>query len=86
MKSKVVMQFELRMGAADRIREVADVTVDPSLENVEGADIIVAGGYKFDGAFMDRVGPSLKLIAKPGIGPGFRDPYDARVPDRSAWS
>lgn len=68
MKSKVVMQFELRMGAADRIREVADVTVDPTLENVAGADIIVAGGFKFDGAFMDRVGPSLKLIAKPGIG------------------
>ena len=40
MKPKVVMQFELRMGATDRIREVADVIIDPKLDNIADADII----------------------------------------------
>lgn len=68
MKLKVVMQFELRMGATDRIREVADVVIDPTLEQAVGADIVIAGAGKFDAAFMDKAGPNLKVIAKPGIG------------------
>ena len=68
MKLKVVMQFELRLGATERIREVADVVIDPTLEQAVGADIVIAGGGKFDAAFMDKAGPNLKVIAKPGIG------------------
>ena len=69
-KVKVVMGFELGMGAADRIRQVADVTIDPKFENAAGADIIVLGGYpkRVDGAFMDQIGSNLKQLAKPGIG------------------
>lgn len=62
------MQYELRLGATDRIREVADVVVDQTLEQAVGADVVIAGGGQFDGAFMDKVGPNLKAIAKPGIG------------------
>lgn len=62
------MQHELRLGAADRIREVADVVIDQTLEQAVGADVVIAGGGQFDGAFMDKVGPNLKAIAKPGIG------------------
>ncbi len=68
MKPKVVMQFELRMGAADRVREVADVVIDQKLENIEGADVLVIGGAKTDGTMMDKAGPNLKLICRPGIG------------------
>ena len=68
MKPKVVMQFELRMGAADRVREVADVVIDPKLENIAGADVLVIGGYRTDGELMDRAGENLKLICRPGIG------------------
>ncbi|MEM7127619.1 MAG: NAD(P)-dependent oxidoreductase [Chloroflexota bacterium] len=70
MKTKVVMAFELGMGAADRIREVADVTIDSTLESAPGADVVVFGGHpsRVDGAFMDSLGPNLKQLAKPGIG------------------
>jgi len=67
-RPKIVLQMELRMGATDRLREVADVIIDPKLENVAGADVLVPGPGKIDAALMARVGPSLKLIAKPGIG------------------
>lgn len=70
MKAKVVMGFELPMNAGKRIREVADVTVDPTLESARDADIVVVGGRpsRIDGAFLDALGPNLKQIAKPGIG------------------
>jgi D-3-phosphoglycerate dehydrogenase len=62
------MQFELRLGAADRLREIADVVVDPKLENAEGADIFIPGGSRVDGALMDHLGPKLKAVCRPGIG------------------
>lgn len=68
MKQKVVMQMELRFGATDRIREVAEVVIDPTLEQVADADVIVAGSVYCDGVMMDKAGPNLKAIAKPGIG------------------
>jgi D-3-phosphoglycerate dehydrogenase / 2-oxoglutarate reductase len=68
IRPKIVMQMELRMGATDRMREVADVIIDPTWESVAGADVIVPGPGQVDAALLDRVGPSLKLVAKPGIG------------------
>jgi D-3-phosphoglycerate dehydrogenase len=67
-RAKVLLQMELRMGATDRLREVAEVRIDPNLETVAGADVLVPGPVRVDAALMDRIGPSLKLIAKPGIG------------------
>lgn len=67
-RPKIVMQMELRMGATDRLREVAEVVIDPTLENAAGADVLVPGGVKVDGELLDRLGPNLKLVAKPGIG------------------
>lgn len=68
MKSKIVMQFELRFNAADRLREVAEVIVDPKLEQAEGADIFIPGGVRVDAALLDRLGPNLKAVCRPGIG------------------
>ena len=68
MPVRVVMQNELSMGAADRVREMAEVVVDPGLEQVSGADIVVAGGAAIDAAFLSRAGNRLKMVATPGIG------------------
>ena len=46
MPIRVVMQSELPMGASERIREMADVVVDPDLDPGAGADIVgVVGGW-----------------------------------------
>ncbi|MEZ4657950.1 MAG: hypothetical protein R2911_10290 [Caldilineaceae bacterium] len=69
MKPKVAMQFALRLGALERIQEVADVVIDPTLAGeAVGADALVLGGKARDGEVMDRLGPNLKVIARPGIG------------------
>ena len=68
MAVKVVMQSELPMGATDRIREMAEVVIDPDLDPGAGADIVVAVGGKVDAEFMTRAGRRLKMISTPGIG------------------
>ena len=44
MAVKVLMQSELPMGATERIREMAEVVIDPDLDPGAGADIVVAVG------------------------------------------
>ena len=69
MSIKVVMQRELPMGAAERIREMAEVVIDPDLDRGHhGADIVVVVGGRVDAEFMTRAGRRLKMIATPGIG------------------
>ncbi len=71
MQVKVVMQLELPMGATERLRDmagVAEVVIDPELEAVAGADIVVVGARKIDAEFMAKAGNRLKMIATPGIG------------------
>ena len=68
MAVKVLMQHELPMGATERIREMAEVAIDPDLDPGAGADIVVAVGGKVDAEFMTRAGGRLKMIATPGIG------------------
>lgn len=68
MPVKVVMQSELPMGATERIREMAEVAIDPELDPSAGADIVVAVGGSVDAEFMTRAGGRLKMVATPGIG------------------
>ena len=68
MPVKVVMQSELPMGATERIREMAEVAIDPDLDPGAGADIVVAVGGSVDAEFMTGAGGRLKMIATPGIG------------------
>ena len=68
MSIKVVMAYALPMGAAERIREMAEVVIDPDLGPTAGVDIVVVGGQRVDGEFMTRAGSRLKMIATPGIG------------------
>ena len=68
MSIKVVMQSELPMGATERIREMAEVVVDPDLDPGAGADIVVVVGGRIDAEFMASAGERLKMVATPGIG------------------
>ena len=68
MPVKVVMQSELPMGAAERIRGMAEVVIDPDLDPSAGADIVVVVGGSVDAEFMTRAGSRLKMISTPGIG------------------
>ncbi|MCY4589585.1 MAG: hydroxyacid dehydrogenase [Alphaproteobacteria bacterium] len=68
MPVRVVMQYELPMGATGRIREMAEVVIDPDLGQVADADILVVGPQPVDAAFLDRAGERLKMVATPGIG------------------
>jgi phosphoglycerate dehydrogenase-like enzyme len=38
------------------------------MDRLEGVDVTVIGNLQTDGPFMDKAGPNLKLIARPGIG------------------
>lgn len=68
MKPKIVMEFELGMGAIERLREIGEVLVDPGLENAAGADVIIPGRTRMTGEVMDKIGDNLKMIARTGIG------------------
>lgn len=68
MPVKVVMQSELPMGATERIREMAEVAIDPDLDPSGGADIVVVVGGRVDAEFMTSAGGRLKMISTPGIG------------------
>ena len=68
MPARVVMQYELPMGATDRIRDMAEVVIDPELDQVADADILVVGPQRVDAGLLDRAGDRLKMVATPGIG------------------
>ena len=68
MAVRIVLQFELPMGATERLRQIADVVIDPQLEQIGDADIVVVGASRVDGGFLARAGGRLKMIATPGIG------------------
>lgn len=68
MQAKVVMQYELPMGATERIRNMAEVLIDPGQERISEADIMVTGPLRVDRDVLERAGPRLKMVATPGIG------------------
>ena len=51
-----------------RLTELAEVVTDGDMDKIVGSDVITGINRNYDGDFMDRVGPNLKQIAKPGIG------------------
>ena len=51
------------------LNELAEVSTGGDLDKLPGSTVVVSGGANTtDAAFMDRVGPSLQLLAMPGIG------------------
>lgn len=68
MSKKVWMEWQLPPEQHARLTELAEVITDGDMDKLPGADVIVGIRRYYDGELMDRVGPNLKQIAKPGIG------------------
>ena len=69
MKLKIWMPWTWPPEALARLEAVAEVITEGDLSNLPGAAAVFLGGpNKADGAFMDVAGPTLKVLARPGIG------------------
>ena len=62
------MEWSLPPSLRGQITELAEYIDDGDLEKVAGSTVISGIRRYYDGEFMDRVGPELVQIAKPGIG------------------
>lgn len=69
MKPKVWIDMKIVPQALARLTPAAEVIADGTLDNLPGAAAVIIGvENQADGAFMDRAGASLKVIARHGIG------------------
>lgn len=68
MKPRVWMAFGLPPEYMGEIEELAEVVKGGDMDKLAGSTVIVPGRPYVDGAFLDAAGPSLKLIARVGIG------------------
>ncbi|MDE0311022.1 MAG: hypothetical protein OXI52_02060 [Caldilineaceae bacterium] len=68
MKKKVWMEWSLPASLRGKITELAEYIDDGDMDKVAGSTVISGIRRYYDGEFMDRVGPELVQIAKPGIG------------------
>ncbi len=67
MKPKVWTEVTLHPEALARLQAHAEV-IRGTLADVEGAEAAIIGGISVDRAFIERAGPSLKLVIRHGIG------------------
>jgi D-3-phosphoglycerate dehydrogenase len=68
MKPKVWTEVNLHPEALARLQAHADVAAGTSLDTLAGADAAIIGRSVVDAAFIERAGPSLKLVIRHGIG------------------
>jgi len=68
MKPKVWAERSLYPTELARLKEVAEVVENGTMDNLPGSEAAIIGGTKVDGAFMDKAGPELKLVIRHGIG------------------
>ena len=68
MKPKVWMAWKFPPEVMARLEEVAEVISDGDMDKISGSTVIVPGRPRVTGELLDMVGPSLKLIARAGIG------------------
>lgn len=68
MKPKVWTEVRLFPEPLARLQAHADVIVGGTVSNLPGADAAIIGSSRVDGAFIERAGPSLKLVIRHGIG------------------
>ena len=62
------MEWSLPASLRGKITELAVYIDDGDMDKVAGSTVISGIRRYYDGEFMDRVGPELVQIAKPGIG------------------
>ena len=68
MTKKVWMEWSLSPTLMSRLTELGEVVSDGDMAQLHGSAVITGIRRYYDGEIMDRVGPNLKMIAKPGIG------------------
>ena len=68
MKPKVWTEVNLHPEALARLQAHAAVIVSASLDDLAGADAAIIGRSVVDQTFIERAGPSLKLVIRHGIG------------------
>lgn len=68
MKPKVWMGWRFPPEMMARLEEVADISSDGDMDKLPGAVVMCPGRPRVTGELMDLAGPSLKLIARVGIG------------------
>ncbi|MCK6625076.1 MAG: hydroxyacid dehydrogenase [Anaerolineae bacterium] len=69
MKPKVWLDMKIVPEALARLEPDTEIIADGTLDNLPGAAAAIMGvENQADGAFMDRAGSSLKVIARHGIG------------------
>lgn len=68
MQPKVWSEVKLHPEALARLQAHAEVVISRSLDDLPGAEAAVIGGSRVDAAFIERAGPSLKLVVRHGIG------------------
>ena len=69
MKPRVWVERQLDPAALARLKAAAEVIVGGDPAELPGADaVIISSLPRADAAFMDRAGPTLKVIARAGIG------------------
>ena len=68
MSKKVWMEWPLPPALLSRLTGLAEVVIDGDMDKIAGSVVISAIKRYYDAELMDQVGPSLKMIAKPGIG------------------
>jgi len=68
MKPKVWTEVNLHPEALARLQAQADVVISSSLDDLAGAEAAIIGRSVVDAGFIERAGPSLKLVIRHGIG------------------
>ncbi|MXX24273.1 MAG: hydroxyacid dehydrogenase [Caldilineaceae bacterium SB0668_bin_21] len=68
MRKKVWMEWSLPPALLPQITGLAEYVDDGDMDKLRGSTVISGIRRYYDGEFMDRVGPELVQIAKPGIG------------------
>lgn len=69
MKPKIWLEARFSPEMLARLEAVAEVIEQPTMDNLSGVDAVVMSSVvTVDAAFMERAGPTLKVIARPGIG------------------
>lgn len=67
-KPKVWIEWGPPKDFVAKLREVADVYTEADIADLPGATLASPVRRYADGAFMDRAGDSLQVLARPGIG------------------
>ena len=68
MRPKVWSEVRLHPEALARLQAHADVIIGGGLDALPGAEAAIIGGSTVDAAFIERAGPSLKMVVRHGIG------------------